>query len=55
MDQLAAQPALNPAAVREEIHEAEEENSNTKSEKSSEVGIHISMEINYGREASSWA
>ena len=55
MNQLAAQPAFDPAAMRQEIHEAEEENSNPKCEERGNVRIHVSMEMDYGGETSSLA
>ncbi len=44
MDELAAQAALDPAAMREEVHQPQEENGNGKGEERRDVRVHISIQ-----------
>ena len=40
MNELTAQPALDPAAMREKVHEAEEGEGDEEGKEGGEVGIH---------------
>jgi hypothetical protein len=44
VDELATQPALNPATMSKEVHEAQEESSNGKGDQRCKIGIHSSFQ-----------
>lgn len=41
MDELAAELALDPAALREKVHEAQEGERDDKGEEGGEIGVHV--------------